>query len=196
MRLWHKELITVLPREQLVAQWRECSAIAGAIQKNGTPNHILVDYVLEDLNSFVAYSAVIRREMTRRGYKTMDKVWEKIAAVAADDFWRLVNHDDIFPIHHNDRYLKQCYYNLQEKYDRGGISQEDWFKIASRYVLDKQEEVPEAEWQYWPGWASNHDHRIDDAICSKCGYHHTPVYNGPDGLSSHCPCCKSKMKKR
>lgn len=33
MRLWHKNLITVLPREQLVSQWRECSAIAGAIQK-------------------------------------------------------------------------------------------------------------------------------------------------------------------
>lgn len=33
MRLWHIDLIPVLPREQLVAQWRECSAIAGAILK-------------------------------------------------------------------------------------------------------------------------------------------------------------------
>lgn len=193
MRLWHKELITVLPREQLVAQWRECSAIAGAIQKNGTPNHILVDYVLVDLNSFVAYSAAIREEMTRRGYKTMDKVWEKIVAVAADDFWRSKGHNDIFPMHHNDRYLKQCYYNLQEKYDRGGISHEDWIKIDSRYVLDKP---PEAEWLYWPGWAGNYDQRIDNATCSKCGYHHNTVYNGPDGLSSHCPHCHSRMKKR
>ena len=43
MRLWHIDLISVLPREQLVAQWRELSAIAGAIQKKGTPNHILVN---------------------------------------------------------------------------------------------------------------------------------------------------------
>lgn len=42
MRLWHKDFIKALPREQLVAQWRELSAIAGAIQKSGTPNHILV----------------------------------------------------------------------------------------------------------------------------------------------------------
>ena len=47
MRVWHTDLIKVLPREQLVAQWRELSSIAGAIQKNGTPNHILVNFVLE-----------------------------------------------------------------------------------------------------------------------------------------------------
>ena len=32
MRLWHVDLIHVLPREQLVAQWRELSAIAGKIK--------------------------------------------------------------------------------------------------------------------------------------------------------------------
>ena len=46
MRIWHTQLIKVLPREQLIAQWRELSAIAGAIIKNGTPNHILVNFVL------------------------------------------------------------------------------------------------------------------------------------------------------
>ena len=45
MRLWHKDLIDVLPNQQLVAQWRELSAIAGAIQKHGTPNHLLVNFV-------------------------------------------------------------------------------------------------------------------------------------------------------
>lgn len=28
MRLWHKDLIEVLPRQQLLGQWRECCAIA------------------------------------------------------------------------------------------------------------------------------------------------------------------------
>jgi uncharacterized protein (TIGR02328 family) len=136
MRLWHKEFISVLPREQLVAQWRECSTIAGAIQKNGTPNHILVNYVTEDLNSFVAYSAAVRAEMVRRGYKTMDKVWEKIAAVAADPFWKVLQFDNIFPRHHTNSYLRQCWYNLEEKYDRGGITQEDWHKIAKKFNFD------------------------------------------------------------
>ena len=35
MRLWHTSLIKALPREQLVSQWRECSAIAGSIQTKG-----------------------------------------------------------------------------------------------------------------------------------------------------------------
>lgn len=131
MRLWHRELISVLPREQLVAQWRECSAIAGAIQKNGTPNHVLVNYVTEDLNSFVAYSAAVRAEMTRRGYKTMDKVWEKIVAVAENENWKNLSFDDIFPLHHTNRYFLQCYYNLQEKYDRGGVLEDDWLRIVA-----------------------------------------------------------------
>ena len=136
IRLWHKELITVLPREQLLGQWKECSAIAGAIQKNGTPNHILVNYVTKDLNSFVAYNAAVRAEMTRRGYKTMDKVWEKIAAVAADPSWNLLEFDDIFSDYHTDSYLRQCWYNLEEKYERDGITQDDWLRISRKFYYD------------------------------------------------------------
>lgn len=43
MRLWHKELIPYLPRQQLIAQWRECCAIASNLASKGTPNHLLVN---------------------------------------------------------------------------------------------------------------------------------------------------------
>ena len=33
----------------------------------------------------------------------------------------------------NDRYLTQCYYNLQEKYDRGGIPEAEWQKVVNKY---------------------------------------------------------------
>jgi hypothetical protein len=53
MRLWHTKLIPVLPREHLVAQWRELSSIAGKIQLNGNPNHVLVNFVMDyDLSMF------------------------------------------------------------------------------------------------------------------------------------------------
>lgn len=29
--------------------------------------------------------------------------------------------------------LKQCYYNLQEKYDCGGITQVEWQKIENKF---------------------------------------------------------------
>ena len=129
MRIWHKDLISALPREQLVAQWRECSAIAGAILKNGTPNHVLVNKVLAyDFSHFIRYSELIREEMTKRGYRTMDSVMDKIKSLPHDTMsdW---SFPFIFEGWHNDRYFLQCYYNLQEKYDCGGISPEDWEKI-------------------------------------------------------------------
>ena len=55
----------------------------------------------------------------------------------------------------------------------------------------------EAEWKYWSGWSGNHDKRIDDATCSKCGYKHPTIRFGtPDLLQDYCPSCKSRMKKR
>lgn len=76
MRLWCTQLITVLPREQLVSQWRELSSIAGAIQKNGAPNHILVNFVLDyDYDHFISYAYYVREEMTKRGYRTMNSVF-------------------------------------------------------------------------------------------------------------------------
>ena len=47
MRLWHKELIPYLPRQQLLGQWRECCAIAKSIAETGTPNHVLVNKIME-----------------------------------------------------------------------------------------------------------------------------------------------------
>jgi hypothetical protein len=40
----------------------------------------------------------------------------------------------------NKRYLLQCYYNLQEKYDCGGITEKQWNKINQRfYEITKME---------------------------------------------------------
>ena len=135
MRIWHKDLIPALPREQLVAQWRECSAIAGAILKNGTPNHILVNKVLDySLDQFITYSILIRAEMTRRGYRTMQSVEDKIISLKPD--YNRVQQCFLYEDWHDDRYFKQCYYNLQEKYDCGGVSPEDWEKI-NQIAIDK-----------------------------------------------------------
>lgn len=130
MRLWHKDLITALPREQLVAQWRELSAIAGNLNTKGTPNHILVNKVCDyPRDHFISYAFWVRQEMTRRGYRTMDSVWNKIYCTRESDYGEIeiVPLEDLFPGWHNDRYLEQCYFNLEEKYDCGGVD-EEWFK--------------------------------------------------------------------
>ena len=132
MRLWHKDLIDVLPREQLVSQWREVSSISGNLQIKGTPNHLLVNKVLNyDIDHFISYSYYIRQEMTHRGYKTMEKVWNKITSLKPD--WQLIEKENLFPNWHTDRYLRQCFYNLEEKYDCSGIRNEDFNKILWKF---------------------------------------------------------------
>lgn len=128
MRLWHTKFIRVLPREQLVGCWRELSAIAGAIQKNGTPNHLLVNFVLDyDFDHFISYAYYVREEMTRRGYRTMNSVWEKIVSLKSN--YTILSLEVIYPEKMDTLYLNICYYNLYEKYLCGGIKQEDWNKI-------------------------------------------------------------------
>lgn len=128
MRLWHTSLIKVLPREQLVAQWRELSAIAGSIQKKGTPNHLLVNFVLDyDFDDFISYAYYVREEMTRRGYRTMFSVWEKIVSLKPD--YTILSCEDVYKGKMNNIYLDICWYNLREKYLCGGIKEEDWARI-------------------------------------------------------------------
>jgi uncharacterized protein (TIGR02328 family) len=140
MRLWHKDLINVLPREQLVAQWRELSAIAGNVNTKGTPNHILVNKVCDyPRDHFISYAFWVRQEMTRRGYRTMDSVWNKIYCTRETDYGEIeiLPIEDLFPGWHNDRYLEQCYFNLEEKYDCGGVAQEWFEKIQAIYFGKK-----------------------------------------------------------
>ena len=132
MRLWHIDLIPVLPREQLIAQWRELSAIAGAIQKKGTPNHILVNFVLiYDYDNFISYAAEVREEMTKRGYRTMNSVWEKIVSLKSN--WVRLPHNEIYKEKMNNTYLEICYYNLYEKCLCGGINGSDFGQIIQLY---------------------------------------------------------------
>lgn len=51
----------------------------------------------------------------------------------------------------------------------------------------------EAYWKVWGGWSGNHDQRIEDATCSKCGYKHPTVHRSLKNLSPTCMNCKSSM---
>ena len=134
IRIWHTALIQVLPREQLVAQWREISACAGTIKKHGHPNHLLVNFIIEyDFDHFISYAYYVRQEMTRRGYRTMNSVWEKIISLKPD--YTILSLDKVFWNKMNQDYYEICYLNLKEKWMCGGISWEDWIKINNSYRM-------------------------------------------------------------
>lgn len=134
MRLWHTSLIPALPREHLVAQWRELSAIAGKIQTSGTPNHVLVNFVMNyDFDHFISYAYYIRQEMNARKYRTMNSVWEKIESLKPD--WNLLPIEEVYKGKMNDFYLTVCYYNLYEKYDCGMFDDFDEIEKIYRRII-------------------------------------------------------------
>lgn len=138
MRLWHKDLIPVLPRQQLLSQWRECCCIASNIAVSGTPNHLLVNKIMNyTVNHFVSYTELVLAEMKSRGYKinanSLYKFYNNLY-IGQEHF--LPSEDNlgisksmIYLDWHNARYFWQCYHNLEEKYDCGGISEEEWREV-------------------------------------------------------------------
>lgn len=123
MRLWHYKLIPVLPNKMLISQWRECIAIKRQWEK-GTLKHRLVSYVMDyDKEYFMNYITDLIDELDERNIK-----YQKVYLKELIDFCKckpLLSVLLEYP-EHNVRYLKQCYYNLQEKYNRGIITNEEW----------------------------------------------------------------------
>lgn len=134
MRLWHKDLIRVLPRQQFLGQWRECCLIAKNIHNNGTPNHLLVNKIMDyPAEHFVTYCYLIFEEMNRRDYNVHSSKLEQYLSLP---FYKLIDFDDLFDGWHNDRYCHQCLLNLQEKYDCGGISEEEYRILVNNTVIE------------------------------------------------------------
>ena len=65
MRLFHKDLIEVLPRQQLLGQWRELNSIF-KLQNRHILINFVYDYPKEHLKT---YSLLVVKEMKKRGYK-------------------------------------------------------------------------------------------------------------------------------
>lgn len=130
MRLWHKDLLPVLPRQQLLSQWRECCCIARNITVNGTPNHILVNKIMEfPLTHFRAYAYRVYIEMKQRGYKVNKECFTKYFS-----FYIFMSSKELFQGWHNQRYKMQCFYNLQEKYDNGGLTGREYRKLFNHVI--------------------------------------------------------------
>jgi uncharacterized protein (TIGR02328 family) len=121
-------MIPVLPNKMLVSQWRECIAIKRQWEK-GTLKHRLVSYVMNyDKKWFCNYVELVIDELESRHIKYQDKYYDEIYKFCDGRTYYQTNYKE-----HNDRYLKQCYYNLQEKADRGIITKEEWQKIEDRF---------------------------------------------------------------
>ena len=136
MRLWHKYMIRSLPKQQLLSQWRECCAIAARIAAKGTPDHILVNRVLDyPAESFVQYTEIVIKELSERGVKIKKKTISTFMnniEKGRDSFnngFVDTRECKLFLGWHDTIYLRECLYNLEEKYICGGVSGREWNRI-------------------------------------------------------------------
>ncbi len=116
MRLWHEQIIHLLPKNQILGQHRECCALRG----NGwNKKHKTVDYVFtySPYNLFI-YHSKIMDEMEKRGYRVSTEWRDKnYRGKKAESYSNLEETNISTPIYkeHNSEYLAECIENLVGK---------------------------------------------------------------------------------
>lgn len=118
MRLWHKDLIPLLPRQQLLGQHRECCALRG---KGWGKAHSTVNYVFKySYQRLFLYHELVMLELFKRGY-CVDSLWNdptyrgKILGNDYTDFTFIGRHSSLDYPEHNQAYLVDCLNNLKDK---------------------------------------------------------------------------------
>ncbi len=116
MRLWHEDLIPLLPRQQLLGQHRECCALRG----NGWgKKHATVDYVFTySPHKLFQYHMLIMQEMEKRGY-VPNQIWKtpNYRGKSCPHWDNYLPAPLIKPIYseHDNIYYQECIKNLATK---------------------------------------------------------------------------------
>lgn len=122
MRLWHKDLIHILPDAQLKGQWRESHALIGDIKKRGAiKKNGLVDYINNhDLSVFGDYMELVHRELVNRGVRVdMRHYEEQLKAIGLRRNDSIIIRGLIYPKEMDTVQFFTEIANMSEKWTRG-----------------------------------------------------------------------------
>lgn len=129
MRIWHYKLIEYLPKKQLMAMRYE---LGDMIKQYPNIKNGLTKYANNYAISFLGmYFGRVCVECDKRGIKCSKDYNSSIYNIVYSKSERLVENYTFNE--HNDRYLVQCLYNLQEKADREIISKKEWKLIEDKF---------------------------------------------------------------
>lgn len=136
MKVWHKDLISVLPRKELILQWRNCCAIAKEITETGTVKGQAKEVCGYSLGHLRAYAMVVANECGKRGYKIRPECFWRYFPGMTQILLVIPDHRErIFPKWHNDMYLLECLGELYGKRRHGTIAKQDWERIEEKFIL-------------------------------------------------------------
>jgi len=136
-RIWHKDLVSVLPDKLLLYlkdDWFSIAMDLVSIEVTTSLGDPTTDRILEySIGHFYAYAHdCIFPELYKR---------ELLDDSTLDFFYSLYSHypdgdmqitHPIFEYWHNTRYLLQCLMYLEELYDCGYINFEEWYRILNK----------------------------------------------------------------
>lgn len=131
MRIWSLDLIEVLPKKQLLAMRYE---LGNMIKQYPNIKHGLVKFVNNyPIIQLRLYFNCVISECEKREYNISEKYNEEILEIintkaSNPDMWCYFKYTE-----DNDRYLRECVYNLEEKAMRNIISKAEWQKIYEKY---------------------------------------------------------------
>lgn len=116
MRLWHEDLLTKLPRPQLLGQHRECCALRGGGWKRP---HATVNYIFSySPYKLYQYHVLVMDEMKRRGYQPDEKWYDAYyRGKTLPPYTEIekVEFESPLYLEHDDDYLNDCLANLEDK---------------------------------------------------------------------------------
>lgn len=116
MRLWHEDLISKLPYQQLLGQHRECCSLRGNGWKK---KHATINYIFQyPFYKLYQYHKKVMEEMKLRGYHP-DDIWMNTLyrgkqCTSLQNIHELPQTYPIYP-EHNQHYKLECLNNLKEK---------------------------------------------------------------------------------
>ena len=141
MRLWHQDLLPLLPAPQILGQHRECCALRG---KGWGRPHSTVNYVFTHPRWWLwLYHMQVMYEMLSRGYhpdvcwytydyrgKNLPRSFELLAASEVNAKIQKNRVCGVIYPEHNYQYLTECIDNLKRKGKTSDVIIEEMERLA------------------------------------------------------------------
>lgn len=145
MRIWHKDLIDVLPDNLLLQLQNDCLTIIGNLLDFDSTGDDLCDRMCEyPRTHFTTYCTEVAKEIISREINTNETL-KLIETATGMHLYEIatypvlsledacyVTHQRLFEFWHSPRYLQQCLLILEEMYDCDLIMYKDWFGILNK----------------------------------------------------------------
>ena len=138
-RIYHKDLIPVLPDNLLIFQLYDCLSISEELYFNGEPEDIITKKITKYMpDEFYTYFKLVCDEIIKRKINSniqLDEFEENfvrnLSKYSGRETFSIIDYPRLFEGWHSTRYLQQCILQIEELYDNEFVELKDWFRLVN-----------------------------------------------------------------